>query len=155
MLFNKVLIGVDDSKYANAATEYGFELARCFKAEVGLVNIVEPMVMPQQNELGIMGSVSTPMTPDMEVVDYQNEASVRLLDQIVLKYGNDIPVSRFNETGPPAETIIDCAVRFNADVIVIGTHHRTGLDRFFMGSVAEYVVEHSTVPVLVIPLKNQ
>ncbi len=38
-----------------------------------------------------------------------------------------------------------------AKMIVIGTHSRTGIDRFFMGSVAEQVVRHSDIPVLVVP----
>ena len=45
--------------------------------------------------------------------------------------------------------------QFSADLIVVGTHNRTGLDRLIMGSVAENVVRHAQVPVLVIPFKEE
>jgi nucleotide-binding universal stress UspA family protein len=57
--------------------------------------------------------------------------------------------------GSTADTIIDCAAQFAADLIVIGTHSRSGFDRLLMGSVAESVVRHSPVAVLVVPLSEQ
>lgn len=51
-------------------------------------------------------------------------------------------------TGDPASTIVRLAEEENADMIVMGTHGRTGLARFLMGSVAEAVVRHAKCPVL-------
>jgi nucleotide-binding universal stress UspA family protein len=66
-----------------------------------------------------------------------------------------LKVTYFTEYGLTADSILKCGSEFNADLIVVGTHSRTGLDRFFMGSVAEHVVRHSHVPVLVVPLKEE
>ena len=52
---------------------------------------------------------------------------------------------------PIAEDLLDLAVRVRADLIVIGTHGRSGLRRALMGSVAEDVVRHAACPVLVVP----
>jgi nucleotide-binding universal stress UspA family protein len=52
--------------------------------------------------------------------------------------------------GVPAEEILRAARRRHADMIVIGTHGRTGLGRVFMGSVAERVLARATVPVLTV-----
>jgi nucleotide-binding universal stress UspA family protein len=62
-------------------------------------------------------------------------------------------VTHFTEYGSTASGIIECSKEFGADLIVIGTHSRSGLDRLLMGSVAEHVVRHSEVPVLVVPFK--
>ncbi|MDE7012848.1 MAG: universal stress protein, partial [Mailhella sp.] len=52
--------------------------------------------------------------------------------------------------GYAAEEILACAERENADLIVMGTHGRTGIDRMLFGSVAEKVVKNSSIPVLTI-----
>lgn len=59
--------------------------------------------------------------------------------------------------GDPADEIIRFAVEYQVDLIVLGTHGRTGLTKLLMGSVAEGVVSGATCPVLVVknPMKNQ
>ena len=52
--------------------------------------------------------------------------------------------------GPPGETICWLAQKRNCDLIVLGTHGRTGLAHLLMGSVAEYVVQHAPCPVLTV-----
>lgn len=145
MKFKKILIGIDDSTHAENAAQYGFELAKLLGAEVALAHVIEPIVLPD-NEIG--------MTYPMDMIDAQNEASKQVIDQTIANYAGDQQVTRFLEVGRPADMIIDFAEQFQADLIVIGTHSRTGLDRFLMGSVAEHIMRHSTVPVMVIPMKT-
>jgi nucleotide-binding universal stress UspA family protein len=52
--------------------------------------------------------------------------------------------------GLPRPVIVDVAKELHADLIVMGTHGRTGLAHVFFGSVAEYVVQHSPIPVLTV-----
>jgi nucleotide-binding universal stress UspA family protein len=159
MNFNKILIGIDESKYADHAAKYGFELAAKFGAAVGLVNIIEPVptaVSPMTDTTFGMPfeGVADVNTPDL--INVQNKAADSLLGRIVAKYGNnDLQITQFTDYGASADGIINCAAQFGADVIVIGTHHRSGLDRFLMGSVAEGVVRHSPIPVLVVPLNEE
>jgi len=54
------------------------------------------------------------------------------------------------ERGIPHETVLEYAVANDVDLVVMGTHCRTGLDRVLLGSVAERVVRRSPVPVLVV-----
>ena len=56
--------------------------------------------------------------------------------------------------GPIAEAIIARAKHYQVDLIVMGTHGRTGLVHFLVGSIAESVVRHSKVPVMVVPTKE-
>jgi nucleotide-binding universal stress UspA family protein len=58
------------------------------------------------------------------------------------------------EEGKPYETILKVASEWAADLIIIGTHGRTGLSHLLMGSVAENVVRHSEIPVMIIPSKQ-
>jgi nucleotide-binding universal stress UspA family protein len=55
--------------------------------------------------------------------------------------------------GNPQEAILKTATIWEADLIVMGTHSRTGLSHFLLGSVAEHVVRHAAIPVMVIPSK--
>jgi nucleotide-binding universal stress UspA family protein len=156
MNIKKVLIGIDNSKIAEHAAEYGFELARAFKGRVGLVHVIEPAAMPLTSNVDPMlgGAMPDMAGNDLELMDIQNQASKRVVDHIIEKFGKDISITHFTEFGDTADGIIEASKEYNADIIVVGTHSRTGLDRFLMGSVAEHVVRHSAVPVFVVPLPN-
>ena len=155
MLIKKILIGIDNSPFAEHAAKYGFDIAHSFKANVGLVHIIEPaMPTPASIDPLSAGTMQGSIAGDIEILNVQNEASENLIDAFIKKFAGDLHVTQFNEYGDTADGIISCSKEFNADLIVIGTHSRTGLDRFLMGSVAEHVVRHSEVPVLVVPLKE-
>jgi nucleotide-binding universal stress UspA family protein len=155
MMIKKILIGIDDSKYAEHAAEYGFDIARKFNAAVGLVNIVEPAIMPQVASSAdpIMGMpMQTTGIEEMEMLDIQKNQSENIVDRFIKRFAGDLQVTHFTEYGPTAEGIISCGKEYGADLIVLGTHNRTGFDRLIMGSVSEHVVRHSEIPVLVVPL---
>ena len=157
MNINKIIIGIDDSKYAEHAAEYGFDLARTIKAEVGLVNIVEPLttMTPGGTDIltGIPGEAS--VTSDMDMLNIQTQITENIIERIINNFGEGLTVTKFSEYGSTAEGIIKCANEFGAGLIVIGTHSRSGFDRLLMGSVAEHVVRHSQIPVLVVPFKEE
>jgi nucleotide-binding universal stress UspA family protein len=155
MKIHKMLIAIDDSKYAEHAAAYGFELANLYKAHVGLVNIVEPVIPPPSGTDLMTGSIfESQLSTDPEIINIQKEASENMIQRTIKNFAGDLQVSSFTNYGPTADGIITCSNEFNADLIVIGTHTRTGIDRLLMGSVAEHVVRHSLVPVLVVPFKE-
>jgi len=155
MLIKKILIGVDNSKFADNAAQYGFDIAHKFKAKVGLVHIVEPVILPYNNTTDPLMGASDLGIADVNLVDIQNNASKAIVDSFIKKYGDDLDVTHFSEFGDTADGIIQCSRDFGADMIVVGTHSRSGLDRLLMGSVAEHVVRHAPVPVLVVPLNDE
>jgi nucleotide-binding universal stress UspA family protein len=152
----KILIGIGDSKFADNATKYGFDLARKLQANVGLIHITEPTAMgtPIATTDTSMGMpFEEPMNLVMpELMHIQDEQSKRLVNDAIKNYGNDVQVTVFSEYGDTAEGILACAKKFEAEMIIIGTHSRSGIDRFLMGSVAEDVVRNSEIPVLVVPM---
>ena len=155
MAIQKILIAVDDSRYADHAAEFGFEMARLCRAEVGLVNIIEPMIMPATGGDSITGiTTDVSMVDEAEVVRIQKEAAENTVKRIQAQYADELKITNFTEYGITADGILKCSAEFGADMIVVGTHNRTGIDRLFMGSIAESVVRHSKVPVLVVPLRE-
>lgn len=155
MLIKKILIGIDNSKYAESAARYGFDIAHKFNAKVGLVHIVEPVMMPYNNSSDpLLGNVDLTMA-DVEIIDIQNNATKTLIDSTIKNFGEGLEVTYYNEFGDTADGIIECSRQFGADMIVIGTHSRSGIDRLLRGSVAEHVVRHSAVPVLVVPFHEE
>ncbi|MCR8561934.1 universal stress protein [Mucilaginibacter sp. BJC16-A38] len=157
MKISKILIGIDDSKHAEHAAAYGFDIARKFSAAVGLVNIVEPLIMPETSA-GVdplMGSgMINSGIEDLEIIDIQKNQSENIIEHTIKQLAGDLQVTHLTGYGSTADGIIECGKEFGADLIVIGTHSRTGFDRFLMGSVAEHVVRHSEVPVLVVPFSS-
>jgi nucleotide-binding universal stress UspA family protein len=152
MKISKILIGIDDSKYAEHAAAYGFEIARKFNAAVGLVNIVEPAMMPQVGS-GADPFLGVPNTgvEELELLDIQKNQAENTVDRFIKQFADGKPVTQFTNYGSTSDGIIQCSKEFEADLIVLGTHTRSGLDRLLMGSVAEDVVRHSEIPVLVVP----
>jgi nucleotide-binding universal stress UspA family protein len=158
-MIKKILIGIDDSTFAEAAAKYGFKLAETLNAQVGLVHMTEPVSINMPGGTGADEILGSPMqnfnaTDNLEVLKAQDEIAESLMTRTAKKFGGSLEVTQFNEYGSTGEGIINCSHEFKADMIIIGTHRRTGLDRLLMGSIAEYVVRHSEIPVLVVPSKE-
>jgi len=158
MDITRILIGIDDSKYADHAAQYGFDLARKLNATVGIVSIVEPIpaAVTPINDTGFgMPFEGAADINSVELMETQNQAADSLLNRIIAKYGTDMEVTQYTDYGSSADGIVNCSATFGANLIIIGTHKRSGFDRLLMGSVAEDVVRHADVPVMVVPLKEE
>jgi nucleotide-binding universal stress UspA family protein len=157
MEFRKILIGIDDSRQSEKAAAYGFALAKSLNAAVGLVEVVEPIVIAPVNT-GIVGGemdLLNTALPPMEVIDAQEASAKTVMQRFVATYGEEHSITQFIENGDAATVLIDTAVKFNADLIVVGSHGRSGFNRLLTGSVAEDVSRHSEIPVLVVPMKDK
>lgn len=148
----KILIAVEDNAYSDHAVTYGLALARKLQAEVALVHVNEipaatPYIAdPMLNETSFM-------MPEM--ISIQEDASNALFERIKKQAGNDINLYTYTKLGNPKSEILATAEEFDADMIILGTHGRTGFDHFISGSVAESVARKSKCPVLIIPNKEQ
>jgi nucleotide-binding universal stress UspA family protein len=155
MAIQRILIAVDDSKYADHAAGVGFDIARMYNAEVGVVSIIEPIIYPSSGADSISGiPIESPNVDEATMLKIQSDSAENIINQTIKKFAGNLKVMQFTEYGLSADSILKCSIEFNADLVVVGTHSRTGLERLFMGSVAEHVVRHSRVPVLVVPLKE-
>jgi universal stress protein A len=87
----------------------------------------------------------------LHVSDAVGTDAVRSLADVRAKAGPDVPITVAGRTGDPAEEILRYAWRHAIDLVVMGTHGRTGVSRVLLGSVAERVVRGARCPVLVVP----
>ncbi|MEO8794541.1 MAG: universal stress protein [Daejeonella sp.] len=148
----KILIAVEDSIYSDIAVNYGLALARKLGAEVALVHVNEipsatPYIAdPMLNETSFM-------MPEM--MNIQEEASQKLFERITNQAGEGIVFHKYSKIGTPKVEILATAEECNADLIILGTHGRTGFDHFISGSVSESVIRKSKCPVLIIPNKEK
>lgn len=148
----KILIALDYSPNAEKIAEAGYTLAKATSAEVVLIHVVaEPAYYSSLDYSPIMGfngfdpigGVFTDMT---EVKQAAND----FLDQSK-KHLGDERITTIVEEGDCAGAILKTASDLNADIIVMGTHSRHGLDKILMGSIAEKVLHHAKVPMYIIP----
>jgi universal stress protein A len=138
-------VATDFSEAADAALDYARSLAGRFDASLHVIHVVEPSsaVSMMSNEVFIS---ETPGIYDLLMQEALAKLAARVLPSDRERYHATSEVI----TGQAAASIIGVAVDIEADLIVVGTHGRTGLAHLIMGSVAESVVRHALCPVLTV-----
>lgn len=144
----RILIAVEDSKYSESASNYAYELANKLNAEIALVHVSE---MPVSAPYSVDPILNEPAVLLPETIVAQEDASKKLLGKVAEFFGDKLTIYTFNKIGNPRDEILLTAEEWKADMIILGTHGRTGFDHFITGSVAERVVRKAKCPVLVIP----
>lgn len=138
----RILVPIDFSEFGKHSIRYGCEFAKKFSAEIHLLNVVED-IYPIIPEPG----TASPITG--EYLIGLKESSERAIENLPeADWQADLKVVRSVVSGTPFLEIIRYARRENIDMIVIGTHGRSGLIHALMGSVAEKVVRKAPCPVL-------
>jgi universal stress protein A len=134
MQTKKILFPTDFSTASDAALDHATAIARDAGAMLTIVHVEEP-IDSYGGELYY--GIPLPSNPEVR----------RMLEKVVPAHAAVAYEYRL-EPGSPAETIVRIAREEGADLIVMGTHGRTGMSRMLMGSVAEAVVRKAPCPVL-------
>jgi nucleotide-binding universal stress UspA family protein len=143
----QILVPVDFSVPSRAALEDAAELAAKFGASVDVIHVWQaPGFFPVGSNVPGTGVGELAMS-DM-IRKNAEEALTGFIDEA--RRRNVIVRSFRTIGGAPAHAIVDAAKEGNYDLIVVGTHGRTGLPRVLLGSVAESVVRHAHCPVLAV-----
>lgn len=143
-MYQRILVAVDGSDVSDRALDEALKLAKEQQAQVRIVHVVDTM---------------PPMTGEGVVYfDAYRQSALEAGRQVL-----DTAIARARQAGVEAEpmlvetraqhpsrSIVEEARRWPADLIVIGTHGRTGLSHLLLGSVAEGVVRHALIPVLIV-----
>ena len=133
----------DFSSSAETATDYAIELAAKFQAELTLLHVYTLQIY-----IGPLGE-SYPLSP--ETVHKIQDDSERALDKIRQRASSaGVRARTINTDGIASNVIVATAQEAKADLIVIGTHGRTGIKHFLLGSVAEQVLRRACCPVLTV-----
>jgi len=140
-MYDTLLVPTDGSEHAERAAEHALMLARTLDATVHLVNVVDV-----QDAGGLFSAGGV----DEEFVGRLEDRGRETIADVEALAGPSDDVHTAVVRGKPAEGILDYADENDVDLIAMGTHGRTGVNRFVTGSVAERVVRLSDVPVFTV-----
>jgi len=154
----KVLIALDYEPSAEIIAETGYKIATALNAEIILLHVIaEPAYYssmeysPIMGFSGFMDSFDAGLTHTIK--DSIKNMALDFLEKSKKHLGNET-IKPLIAEGSFAESIVEAAENEQADIIVMGSHNRRGLDKLLMENVAEKVLHLSKVPVLVIPIKK-
>lgn len=139
----KILVPQDFSEYSLHAMKYAVTFAELFKSELIVLHIVEPIVYPADFSFG---QVSIPAMEE-EIRKHSEEQLNDLMEKEIPAGTKATSIIRI---GKPFIEIVEVAKSENADLIVISSHGRTGMDHVLFGSTADKVVRKAPCPVLTI-----
>ncbi|MBW7890061.1 MAG: universal stress protein [Chitinophagaceae bacterium] len=151
----KILIALDYNVTAPQIAETGYKLAKSMNASVTLLHVTTDAVYYASRSYSPVLGFDT--FSDLNIlettpVEEIKEAAQNYLDQLKLHLGDD-SIQTLVEEGDTGECILEAAAAIHADIIVMGTHSRKGINKILIGSVAEKVLRHSTIPLYIIPTK--
>jgi nucleotide-binding universal stress UspA family protein len=145
-MYKKILAPLDGSEFSECSLEHVKTIAQgCQVPDIVLLRVVEPIHAADMASYAEAGIDTVSLMRDVEAAarTYMNKISERLKKE-------GLPVKAEVVTGWAGDTIMKYAEDNNIDLIIMSTHGRSGIGRWFMGSVAEKVVRHSHIPVLTV-----
>lgn len=138
--YNKIMVATDGSVLVKKAVDTAIEISRLSKAKLYAVYVLVPMTHSVRGFGWEQAAIDHFRKEGEEATLYVKEAAEAA----------GVEVEPVLLEGHPADKIIEFAEQNDIEMIVMGTLGKTGIDRFLLGSVAENVVRHSKIPVLVV-----
>jgi nucleotide-binding universal stress UspA family protein len=146
-----ILLPTDGSEYSLKAMAYALTIANQFRARVVALNVIDQRWEDRTRQT--FGEIQQAV---LKKAIERSEDEARGVVGAVADAGTEVGVAvdpRIAE-GTPVEQIVRLAKEVSADLIIMGTHGRTGISRVFLGSVAERVVRRAPCPVLTVRSKE-
>ena len=142
-MYDDILLPTDGSDGIERAATHAGALAERFDATVHVLSVIDT----RNRFESPTGGLSTEAWHEAE-----SERAQRAVETTVAALSPDLPVEATTVEGVPKTAILDYVDDEGMDLVVMGTHGRTGLDHYLIGSVAEQVVRRSPVPVVTVRL---
>jgi nucleotide-binding universal stress UspA family protein len=149
--YKRILIAVDDTDCSKNALEHSRYIVANEKAAVALIHVTENPAATNFGVDPLMGQQAVIVPPTLQI---QEESALKLLEEVktsISDIASDISI--FHRVGVPRQEILSLSIEWEADLIIMGTHGRRGIDHLISGSVSESVLRRATCPVLIIPGK--
>jgi nucleotide-binding universal stress UspA family protein len=138
-LFERIVIATDGSKNNKSAINEGLRIGKTCNAQIFAVSVIDTRALSSVSpEIQVAGSIDRMQAQAEHIV---NDVRVP---------GSGQNIETFVLNGDPIHEITKFSSSKNADLIVVGTLGKHGIERFFLGSVAEGIVRHAPCPVLVV-----
>lgn len=144
----RILMPTDFSAGAEPALAWAMGLAEVFGAGITVLHVLDPTLGAMSGLPGDFGVMSA-YGEILEIVRREARSEMAKIEK---RYSAAETVIR---EGSPRAGILDAAAELGANLIVMGTHGRTGFAHVLFGSVAEHVVRHSRIPVLTVRQQPQ
>ena len=142
-MYDSILVPTDGSETAAEAVIHALDLATQYDATLHVLSVVDPR------------QFSTVGADPSSVLAAVEEGAREAVEEVgAPATETDVPVETAVRRGSPARTITEYATDNDVDLVVMGTHGRSGLDRYLLGSVTERVVRTAPVPVLTVRLEE-
>ena len=143
-MFKRILVPTDGSEITGRAVATALGLAKALGAEVFTLCVKEPF------PYGAVAEMQP--TPPQEFFDAQERSAARHLRTVIeaCDAAGIVCHAQTVEGLQPWEAIVDYAAEQRCDLLVMGSHGRSGLASLFLGSETQDVLKHTTVPVLVV-----
>jgi nucleotide-binding universal stress UspA family protein len=144
-MFEKILLCLDGSTLAEQILPYAIAEAECFRSKVTLLRVVTTEIpAAARADPQIIGE-------KMDEISKKEKEDAAYLKRIARRLrAKGIDVQYIVENGNAGEIIVDYAKKNGIGLIAMATHSHSGMGRIIFGSVAEYVVRESGLPVLMI-----
>lgn len=148
--YKKVLFCTDFSENSDCAFDYAFGIAKRDEALLYILHVTT--INPHASYLD---KYMTKDYWDKLKVTVQQDLDKIFNEKYLSQIRDKTKAKTVSRSGREDEEILKFAREENIDIIVIGTHGRTGIEYLFLGSVAEKIVRHSPIPVFIIPCKKK
>lgn len=158
-MFNTILVALDPEEDCTYILEQAVDMAKRTDAELELMGVLTPTsdnTLAWATYYPEISIYSTDATEEIwldyqrRYEDHKNRVKVALGRWVNRALSAGVSAGFFQAEGPAGREICDRAKAIHADLIVVGSHGRTGLSEIFMGSVSNYVMHHAPCSVLVI-----
>jgi nucleotide-binding universal stress UspA family protein len=147
-MYERILVAVDGSDLAMRALEHGLKLAELAGSEVTVVTVIEPTAIYGGGYAMASGVVMDPLPGLIEAQESGAKDALARAEKLAAERGLSIKTVTVEQSFA-AEGIVSTAEKIKAELIVMGSHGRRGLDRLLIGSQTSNVLAHTTIPVLV------
>ena len=147
-MYARILIATDGSELADRALDHAVQLAKLAGSEVTIVTVTEPAAIVGTGYASMAGGIVDPLP---EIIEAQAKAARDLLDRAAKRAADQAITAKtiLVDNSFAAEGIVATAAQIGAELIVMGSHGRRGLNRLLLGSQTNNVLAHTKVPVLV------
>lgn len=140
-MYETILVPTDGSGHAARAFDHALSLAATTDATIHLLYVVD---------VRTVGGLTADMDPS-RILDSLEKRGERAMSELKSRAdARGVPVETAIRNGIPSETILEYADDVGADLLVMGTEGRTGVERLLLGSVTERVVRSADLPVLTV-----
>lgn len=145
-MYEDILLPTDGSDGTLPSVTHASELAETYDATVHVLSVVDTRNRFESPSSGVAPEAWT---------EAERERAEEAVEKAVAALPEDVTVESVVKEGVPQSQILDYADGTDIDVIVMGTHGRTGLDHYLIGSVTEKIVRKSPIPVLTVRIDDE